>query len=351
MLPPIEAERLQESRARYRNWPKIALHRHLPGSIRFEQWQQIVQDRQVPLPADDPDQLRAMMTVGARAPLKEYLKCFDIIDLAFADAAAIEQLTYDVIAGAAAENIIYLELRYSPTRMAQKASISTAEALQATIDGRDRAARDFDVKVELLAGLSRELGVQRCSREAQAITAFAGKGIAGIDLLGNEIDFPAAWFAPIFQPIAAARSMGITIHAGESSGAQCVRDAIELLGATRIGHGVRSEEDPAVLDLLRQRQTTLEMCPTSNVQTQATPDYTTHPLPRYLRSGIRVTINTDNPAVSQVDLAHEYAVASAIMGLSDDELRQTLHYAVDAAFTTPETKEHLHQRLDTEIDT
>ena len=345
----IDTAQLHEARARFRHWPKIALHRHLPGAIRFEQWQRVVQDRAVPLPAADSAQLRAMMTVGARAPLTEYLKCFDVIDLAFADARAIEQLTYDVIAGAAAENIIYLELRYSPTRMAVKAGISTAAALQATIAGRDRAARDFDLEVSLIAGLSREMGVQRCAQEAQVITSFAAKGIAAIDLLGNEIDFPAAWFAPIFQPIASQAQMGITIHAGESSGARCVRDAVELLGATRIGHGVRSEEDPTVLDLLRRRQTTLEMCPTSNVQTQATPDYTTHPLPRYLRAGIYVTINTDNPAVSQVDLAHEYAVATTIMGLTRQELRQTLHHAVDAAFTSPHTKERLHRRLNAEI--
>jgi len=345
----IDTEQIEESRSRFIGWPKIALHRHLPGAIRFEQWWRIVQDRGVPVPSNDRAALRRMMIVGQHAPLKEYLKCFDVIDLAFADAQAIEQLTYDVIAGAAAENIIYLELRYSPTRMAQKAGISTAEALQATISGRNRALRDFDVEVSLLAGLSRELGVERCAREAQAITAFAGKGIAGIDLLGNEIDFPAAWFATIFQPIAAEALMGITIHAGESSGADCVRDAVELLGASRIGHGVRSEEDPAVLDLLRERQVTLEMCPTSNVQTRATPDYMTHPLPRYLRDGIRVTVNTDNPAVSQVDLAHEYAVATTIMGLSDRELLLTLHHAIDAAFTTSQTKQSLHERLNSEL--
>jgi adenosine deaminase len=342
------AERiLQERRRAYQTWPKVGIHRHLPGAIPFETWWRIVRAKRVALPSEDPEALRRMVTISGKADLKTFLKCFDVIDLVYVDAGTIEELTYGAIAEAEREGVIYLELRYSPTRMAEQAGISTAEALDATISGKQRAVADHDIEVSLIAGLSREMGVARCAREAEVIAGYAGRGIDGIDLLGNEIDYPAAWFAPIFRTIAREGRLGITVHAGESSPASSVKDAILQLGATRIGHGVRSEEDPAVLDLLRERGVTLEMCPTSNVQTQATPEYGTHPLPRYLRSGLKVTINTDDPSVSQIDLAHEYAVATTIMGLGEAELLRTLHHAVDAAFTSAETKARLRAELAT----
>ena len=228
--------------------------------------------------------------------------------------------------------------------MAQRANISTAEAIEAVIAGRERA-NGLPIEVGLIAGLSRELGVDKCAAEAKVITSYAGLGIEGIDLLGNEADFPAEWFAPIFQPIARQGKPGITVHAGEAAGAESVRAAVLQLGATRIGHGIRAEEDPAVLSLLKERGVTLEVCPTSNVQTGATRDLSTHPLARYLWAGLKVTINTDDPQVSQIDLAHEYEVAASALGLSDAEIAQTLNYAIEAAFTTDQVKERLRRAL------
>jgi adenosine deaminase len=329
----------------FQSWPKIELHRHLPGAIRFETWWDIVSRHGVPLPASDPAELRRMMTVSGQSNLKNFLKCFDTIDLCFVNAAAIERIAYEAIAQAVAENIIYLELRFSPTRMAQRANISTAAALEAVIAGQQRAQREFAIEVGLIAGLSRELGVERCALEAEVIKSFAGRGVAGIDLLGNEVDFPPEWFAPIFQPLAAEGQLGITIHAGESSGADAVRVAILQLGATRIGHGIRAEEDPAVLGLIKERGVTLEVCPTSNVQTGATPTLPAHPLARLLRAGLKVTINTDDPQVSRIDLAHEYQVAAVELGMSEAEIIQTLHYAVDAAFAPPQVKARFTGRL------
>ena len=202
------------------------------------------------------------------------------------------------------------------------------------------------ISVGLIAGLSRELGVKRCAAEADVIVGYAGS-IDGIDLLGNEVDFPAGWFAPIFQPIARDGRLGITIHAGESSGPESVRAAVLQLGATRIGHGVRAEEDPTVLALLRERGVTLEMCPTSNVQTGATPDLSTHPLARYLRAGIKVTINSDDPRVSQIDLTHEYQVAASEIGLTEAEIAQTLDNAAKAAFTTEQIRTRIKEALAT----
>jgi adenosine deaminase len=335
---------------RFQTWPKVELHRHLPGAIRFETWCDIVSQNQVLLPTTSPTELRRLMTVSGQSSLKDFLQCFDTIDLCFVNDEAIERVTYEAIADAVTENIIYLELRFSPTRMAQQANISTAEAIEAAIAGRQRAAAVFPIEVGLIAGLSRELGVEKCAAEAEVITSYARRGIEGIDLLGNEIDFPAEWFAPVFQPIAGRGELGITIHAGEASGAGSVRAAVLQLGATRIGHGIWAEEDPAVVALLKERGVTLEVCPTSNVQTAATSDLSTHPLARYLRAGIKVTINTDDPQVSRVDLAHEYEVVVSALELTEAEIAQTLHHAVEAAFTTDQVKKRLRRALMTTVN-
>jgi adenosine deaminase len=215
------------------------------------------------------------------------------------------------------------------------------------IAGREQATSDFGLEVGLIAGLARELGAAACQTEAEVFAAYAGRGLVGIDLLGNEIDFPAEWFAPIFLPIARQGQLGITVHAGEAAGAESVRAAVESLGATRIGHGIRAQEDPAVVALLKDRAVTLEMCPTSNVQTGAAPDLDAHPLARFLRAGLSVTINTDDPQISRIDLVHEYELAATALGLSRAEILKTLYYAVAAAFTTDQIKARLWQTIQT----
>jgi adenosine deaminase len=327
------------------SWPKIELHRHLPGAIRFETWWDIVTTNRIRLPTGDPEELRRLMTVTGQLGLKEFLNCFHTIDLCFVDAGALERLTYEAIADAARENIIYLELRFGPTRMARRAHISTPEVLDAVIAGRRRAERDFGMDVGLIAGLSREMGVETCAAEAEVIAGYAGQGIDGMDLLGNEADFPADWFAPVFEPIARRGRLGITVHAGEGAGPESVVAAILRLGAVRIGHGIRAQEDPAVLELIRERGVILEMCPTSNFHTGAITDLSHHPLPRFMRSGIKVTINTDDPQVSGIDLAHEYRVAASVLGLSKEEILRTLDDAVDGAFASDEVKSRNRKKL------
>ena len=135
--------------------------------------------------------------------------------------------------------------------------------------------------------------------------------------------------------------MGITVHAGEAAGAESVRTAIELLEADRIGHGVRASEDLAVMDLVREREITLEMCPTSNIQTAAVKAITKHPLRAFYQIGLLVTINTDDPSVSNTTLTDEYIVAVCGIGVTVSEIKQMILTAVRAAFLPQSEKESL----------
>jgi len=133
----------------------------------------------------------------------------------------------------------------------------------------------------------------------------------------------------------------VTVHAGELAGPESVRQAVLELGAERLGHAVRAVDDEATMDLLAERRIGIESCLTSNVQTSTVPSYADHPLPIFLRRGLLVTLNTDDPGISNIDLAYEYTVAKRELGLSPVELRRLQENAVEVAFLTPEEREAL----------
>jgi adenosine deaminase len=323
----------------------IDLHRHMTGTISDETWLELYQRDGRTVPFADLAGISKALSVDRTVDLKEYLRRFDLIDLCVIDTAAIQRITFEAVATAAAEGLIYLELRFSPARLAKNSHISIHDAVGAVIFGRDQAQQVFPIQVNLIAGLSRELGVRVCAEHAEVVTSFSKMGLSGIDLLGNELDYPAAWFASIFKPITRRNELGITIHAGEAAGPENVRIAVLELGATRIGHGVRSIDDRSVLPLLKERGVVLEMCPTSNLHTGAVKDYKSHPLRKYFDQGIRVTINTDNPRISGIDLAHEYQVAVREMGFKTTDIQQLMLYACDAAFAPVEQREKIRARI------
>ena len=168
-------------------------------------------------------------------------------------------------------------------------------------------------------------------------------GVVAVDLAGAEALFPTSGYRGLFAEVS-RRGIPFTIHAGEADGAQSVRSAIEF-GAHRIGHGVRSFEDPDVLKMIRDRGIVLEMCPTSNRQTHAISDMSRYPLVEYLRSGIRVTVNTDDMGIEGTTLAEEFRYLERDFGLTREEEMTVLKNSVDAAFTTSQVKKELLKKL------
>jgi adenosine deaminase len=326
-------------------WPKVELHRHLPGAVRFESWLAIIQQQEPVLAEQSPARLKKLVTVDRQTTLKEFLSCFQYINLCFTSYENIQRITYEAIQDAAKEGIIYLELRFGPTRLGQSASISTEEAIRAIDAGRNAACQDFPISVGLIAGLSRELGVETCEQETKKILPLCGNILQGIDLLGDEKAFPARWFAEIFCDFQRIKNFGITAHAGEADEASSVWDAIQLLGATRIGHGIHAIDDPSVLALIKKQDITLEVCPTSNVHTGAVSTLREHPLPVLFRSGVRTVINTDDPAVSQINLLHELSLANHTLGLTLPEIYKMQYYAIEAAFCSPAIKKKIKAQL------
>jgi len=189
----------------------------------------------------------------------------------------------------------------------------------------------WPVRANLIGIMSRHLGEAICWSELEAAIACMGEGVVAVDLAGDEANFPGSRFVRHFARARAA-GLHITVHAGEADGPASVRQAIEQLGAERIGHGVRAIEDESVMALIAERGIAIESCPTSNVQTSTVPSYAAHPLPQFLRRGLCVTLASDDPGISAIDLPHEYRVARDELGLSSAELRQLQLNSVRAAF-------------------
>ena len=168
-------------------------------------------------------------------------------------------------------------------------------------------------------------------------------GVVAIDIAGAEALYLTSKYSDLF---AKAREYGIpfTIHAGEADGPDSVKNAIEY-GAKRIGHGVRSYEDPTVVELIKKEGVTLEMCPTSNTQTHAVEDMSKYPFMDYLNQGIKVTLNTDDMGIERTTLANEFRYMEKNFNLTYDQEKTILLNSINATFTSKETKEQLKRKL------
>jgi adenosine deaminase len=196
--------------------------------------------------------------------------------------------------------------------------------------------------VNLIGILSRTYGAEICHKELAALLEHREHFVA-LDLAGDEANFPAPLFVEHF---AKGRDAGwrITIHAGEAGGPQSVWDAVRLLGAERIGHCTRALEDPALVDFLLENRIPIEANLTSNVHTSTVPDLASHPLRHMLARGLIASINSDDPGVSAIDLAHEFNVAAPAAGLSREQIRRAQINALETAFLSAEEKTALRAR-------
>ena len=320
--------------------PLIDLHRHLDGSVRLETILDLGRSHGIPLPGDTLETLRPHVVVTTPQPgLVEFLAKFRWMTGVLADYDACRRVARENVEDARREGIRYIELRFSPLFMADAHNLDPSRVTAAVIEGVREGEAATGVKANLIGILTRTYGPVRARRELRALLDHR-KEITALDLAGDEGNWPAELFLEHFRE---GRDAGwhVTVHAGEAAGAQSIVTAIEQLGATRIGHAVRAVEDPAVMDLLRERRIGIEANLTSNVQTSTVPDYASHPLKKFLEAGLLATINTDDPGISGIDLPHELDVAAPAAGLDEAQIAQALENAWKIAFLATEEKARL----------
>ncbi len=321
--------------------PKIDLHRHLEGSLRLSTLAEVAQAHGVDLPSYNIEDLRPYVQVTDEEPnFHAFLEKFRFLRRFYSTREAIERVAYEAVADAAADNVRYLELRFSPATLAAHQGFDLEEVTDWVVWAVEQAGRDFGVTTGLIVTIKRELSAAEAERVAHVAFARAGRGIVGLDIAGDEVNFHLAPFRDILRQ-AHREGLGLTIHAGEATGAWSVREAVEEYGADRIGHGVRAVEDPKVVELLRRAGVTLEICPTSNIHTATVPHLARHPLRHFLAQDVRVTINTDDPSISNTTLTDEYLIAVREIGVSLPQLGVVVWNGIRAAFAGQEVKQPL----------
>jgi adenosine deaminase len=314
-------------------YPLVELHRHLDGNVRIETVLDLARRHGLALPAWTVEGLRPYVQILEREPsLVAFIAKFELLRRVVVDYDAVRRIVRENLEDAAREGIDYIELRFSPCFMAESHGLDPFGVVEAACDAL-AAAADLPVRAKLIVIISRHYGPETGRTELATAIRCRDRGVVALDLAGDEAHFPGDLFVRHF---AEAKDAGLHVvaHAGEAAGAASVRQAVLGLGAERIGHGIRALEDPAVVDLLRERRIPLEVCPTSNVHTSTVPSLAAHPLPHLLRRGLAVTLNTDDPSISGIDLAHEYRVAQEQLGLSDADLRRLQENALEHAFLT-----------------
>jgi adenosine deaminase len=218
------------------------------------------------------------------------------------------------------------------------------------IEGAHQAEKEFGVITRLIASVNRHESLPLAAQVSYLAAERQGDGIVGLDLAGDEVGYPAGPFAKIFRS-AQQKGLHITVHAGEWSTGENITQAIEDLGAERIGHGARVLESSRAIDLARERGIAFESCVTSNYQSGVVAEVSAHPLPLMLAEGLNVTINTDDPSISQIDLSNEYRLVCEEFGLALNELRQRVLSAARAAFLPEEERQRLVDAIGKEFPT
>ncbi|MEE9507893.1 MAG: adenosine deaminase [Anaerolineales bacterium] len=322
------------------NFPLIDLHRHLEGNVRLETILDLGLRHDLPLPSSDLEGLRPYIQVTEpQVSVMAFISKFEWYTRVMVDYHACRRIAFENVEDASLEGIDYIELRFSPWFMSEPHQLEPSGVVAAVIEGAEEGSNKFGLRVKLIGIISRTYGVEIAKKELRALLDHHEK-LVGLDLAGDEANYPADLFHDHFQK---AKDVGwhITVHAGENTGPESVWAAIRKLGASRIGHAVTAVEDSKLLDYLAQNQVGVESSITSNVQTSSVPNYESHPIRLFLERGILASINTDDPAISNIDLKHEYEVAAPAAGLTPKQIQQAQHNALSIAFLPSEEKEFL----------
>ncbi len=323
---------------KYNALPKAELHCHLEGAIRTATIIDIARQHDLKLPAYDVAGLDPHVKVLEQfRSLDAVLEAFRIAQSCIVSPAVVERITDEMFEDAAAQNIKLLEVRFSPDWAFHGHGVDWDEALAGMLRAKARAVKKHDMAVAFIAITSRSMGLKSCDKTVDWAIRWKGS-IHGIDLADGEARYPIRGF---LEPVLRAKAAGlkITIHSGEDTPASAVVDTIHAANPDRIGHGTHLIEDPAAMELARERGVIIETNPWSNYLTNSVKRIEEHPLKRMFDFGLKVTINSDDPEVLETNLNNEYRIAHEILGMSLAEIAQCNRNAVEASFLPEKEKQ------------
>lgn len=327
--------------------PKVELHLHLDGSVKPETLLELAEKEGIELPTRDLNQLKDLLMVTTQCnSLQEYLEKFKYPKMVMQRYDYLERIAYELSEQLAAENVRYVEVRFAPQFHTEQ-GLRLEQVVEAVLAGLKRGEVDFNLQTNLILCGMRHQTVEQNLEVVDLAARYQGQGVVGIDLAGDEQNYPVELHQQIFQQ---AKKLGlhITIHAGEAAGAGSVAKALQL-GAERIGHGVRINENPELVDWIRIHQIPLEVCPLSNYQTKVVLEIRNHPVKEYFNQGIKVTINTDNRTVSNTSLTKEYQTIMEEEDFTLVQIKEMIINGAEAAFLPEAEKNQLIGDLKKEL--
>lgn len=330
------------------SFPKVDLHRHLEGSLRPATIAEIIQTYRLPFPAEQVQALTQVTVHDVFSPVN-FLSKFQVLRQLYRSPEIIQRVTREAVEDAAADQVRYLELRFTPAALSRVHDYPLDEVMDWVCASAQQAGQSAGLPVRLIASVNRHESVALAEKVLTLAAERQSQGLAGVDLAGNEAEFPAGLFLGVFQ---AARQAGlnVTLHAGEWGSAENIREAIEVFQADRIGHGVRVLESPAVSALAAERGIPFEVCLSSNIHSGIFPSRADHPFQRMLAAGINASLHSDDPSISGITLADEYLFALQDQKLTRSQLEQSVLSAAQAAFLPETEKQALLRRLRIELD-
>jgi adenosine deaminase len=318
--------------------PKVELHRHLDGSVRFRTILDLARRHGLDLGSSSEEELRSMTLIRApRQDLEAVIAGLATIQRVLCCYEALRRVAFENVEDAYRDGVKLLELRFAPPFIAAGKDLTNSEIIEGVLDGVADGAERYAIEVGLIGILPRTAAPE-INRQATADLIRYAHGVhrgaerlVGFDLADSETATPPENFVPLVEQARRA-GLGITIHSGENTTAAAVRQTLELFHPDRIGHGIRIWEEPEMVERVRQLGVHLEICPTSNWLTRSVPSQEAHPLPGLYRAGVSVSINSDDPRLMDIDLVHEYELCVRLYGFGPPDFQAVNRAAARASF-------------------
>ena len=313
------------------------------GPIRTQTIIDVAKEYDLQLPAYDVSQLDKHVKVyDQMQSLEAVLAAFAIFQNSITSPEVVERIAWELFEDAARQNIKLFEVRFSPDWAFHGHSLDWDACLDGLLRAKERAEQAFDMAIGYIVITSRSMGPESCVKTIDW-TIRHKEHLPAIDLADSERDFPLQEFIP---SVIKAKEAGlkVTIHTGEDTPASFVKETIELASPDRIGHGIHAIEDMQVVELLKERNVTLEVNPWSNYLTNSVATIEEHPLKQLFDLGVKVTINSDDPEVLETNVNNEYRIAHEILGMSLEDIATCNRYACDASFIPEEARRRVREK-------
>jgi aminodeoxyfutalosine deaminase len=325
--------------------PKVELHVHLEGSILPRTLIKLARRNNVNLPADEEDDLAESYCFQT---FEQFIETYLMITSCLRTKDDYRLIAYEFGSECERQNIHYAEVTFTIVTNMQLTGLSWQEILEGLNEGREQARKDFGVWWQWVFDIVRNNPETQDSVLNIALAA-RGMGVIALGLGGTEDGFPPELFVDVFRR-AEDEHLHRVPHAGEIAGSQSVWSALKLLHAERIGHGVRSIEDPKLVEYLKTNSIPLEICPTSNIRLRVYPDYAHHPVRQLWDAGLLLTVNSDDPPLFGTDLNNEYQVLVKYFDFSQPELEKISMNAIQACFLSQGEKQELMRKFKKEFE-